>query len=1345
MRIDDHFLKVLIGMSLMLISTVTVTVAVAETPQVSAAELEFFESKVRPVLVEHCYDCHNSTETAEGGFILDHRSALREGGQSGPPLNFETPSKSLLLKVIRHDIAELEMPQGEDQIPQTAIQDIEKWIAMGAPDPRTTPPAGASQVGETGWQATLVERKKWWSFQPITLPEPPVVKNQDWSDKPIDQFILTKLEENNLKPESFANRRVLIRRLSFVLRGLPPSPTEVEQFLQDDSEDAYEKVVDEFLASPAFGEHWARHFMDLVRYAESHGSEGDPRIPHAWKYRDYLIRALNEDVPYDQIVKEHVAGDLLEEPRINKDLNINESTIAPAHWRMCFHGFAPTDALDEKVRFIDDEINVFSKAFLGMTVSCARCHNHKFDPISQTDYYALFGIVGSARPGIVDINPLSTQVQFKSELVQLKNSIRKQVGQTWEAETNQLADNILQKLSETPEEELNSPAHLLHPFVVLKQNNMLDSSSLAKVTSPSDLPEDSKIWDFQKEGDFNQWFVHGNGSATRLAPPGEFTIPPEGSDIGPLLNGGVYSHLESTKHRNVLSSPHFDLDGKYEVWIKVSGDSQAIVRYVVQDYPRNGTVYPVTTLQGGKWKWQRYDLSYWEGEEIHIEISTAADSAVLARDIDRSWFGVQQVVVAPPGAFKPPQDHQSFTAVLNHSEPAIYRDRERLVKQYVSAIQAAVSNWKNHSASDQQIALLNEVRRMELLSNPNSKELQRQIKEYQELESQVALPNRIVGLLEADAKDQSLYIRGNHKQPSSEIPRRILEAIDSSPYETNQSGRYQLAMSIIDEGNPLTSRVIVNRLWHYIFGSGIVRTVDNFGQLGEEPSHPELLDYLASRIQSNDWSLKQMIREMLLTKTFQLAATSSTAAEQLDPENRLLSHANVRRLTGEEIRDSLLSVSGRIDGRMYGPPVGNSTDNPRRSVYLTLRRNSLNPFLETFDAPVPFAPKGRRDSTNVPAQSLTMLNDSFVITSARSLFNQIDQRTTTSGKIQRLFERALTRPASALELKAAESYLSELEEFYAEGTIERSQLTKRLQEQQSKVSVITQRVRKQLMETKQDPKVVKQEIAPPIAEWNFEGTPQDSYGQLHGELKNGAKIVDGALVLDGKGYFASPPLQTDLREKTLEVIALVQDLNQRGGGLLTVQDLQGVIFDAIVYGEQQPRHWIAGSNNFARTQSFAGTEENSSPHQPVHITITYSSDGKIQCYRNGIPYGKEYQSNGPVHFQKDKTQVLIGLRHGQPGGNRMFQGKILSAKLYNRKLTSEEVAISAGNTDSVISESEIRKAMTPEQIKLVDSAHQDIEEINQRLMKLGDPPEENQAWVDLAHSIFNLKEFIYIR
>lgn len=1341
MRFDHHFLKLLFSISLISITTV----AIAETHQDSAESLEFFESKVRPILVEHCYSCHNSTETAEGGLILDHRSALRNGGQSGPTLDFETPSKSLLLKVMRHEIADLEMPQGEDQLPQSVIQDIEKWIAMGAPDPRTSPPAGAAQVSETSWQATLAERKKWWSFQPITSPKPPVVKNQDWSDKPIDQFILEKLEENNLPIAPEADRRVLIRRLSFVLRGLPPSPAEVEQFLRDDSEDAYPKLVDKFLASPAFGEHWARHFMDLVRYAETHGSEGDPRIPRVWKYRDYLIRALNDDIPYDQIVKEHVAGDLLEQPRINQGLNINESAIAPAHWRMCFHGFAPTDALDEKVRFIDDEINVFSKAFLGLTVSCARCHNHKFDPISQTDYYALFGIVSSSRPGIVDINPMSTQEQHKSELHQLKKTIRKLIGQAWEAESNGLADKLLQKLSATPQEELNSPANLLHPFQVLKQNGMFESSSLAKVISPSELPENSKVWDFQRESDFKQWFVHGNGSASRLALPGEFTIPAEGSSIGPLLYGGVYSHLESTKHRNILSSPHFDLDGKYELWIKVSGDSQAIVRYVVQDYPRNGTVYPVTTLQGGKWKWQRYDLSYWEGEEIHIEISTAADSAVLAKDIDRSWFGVQQVVVSPLGSFKPPQEPRSFAAVLNHSEPKIFRDQKLLANLYVSAIQAAVSNWLDNSATDQEITLLNEARRMELLSIPNSKALQRQIKEHQELEAQIAIPNRIVGLLEADAEDQPLYVRGNHKQPSSNIPRRFLEAIDSVPYETDQSGRHQLAKSIVNEGNPLTSRVIVNRLWHYIFGSGIVRTVDNFGRLGEEPSHPELLDYLASRLQNSGWSLKQMIREMLLTRTFQLATTSSKRAEQVDPENRLLSHANVRRLTGEEIRDSLLSVSGRLDGRMYGPPVGNSTNNPRRSVYLNLRRNSLNPFLETFDAPVPFAPKGRRDSTNVPAQSLTMLNDSFVISSAKSLFNQVDQRKSTKGKIQRLFERALTRPASDHELAAAESYLNELAEIYSEDQTERSLLTKRLKELQTKVSGITQQVRKQLVEAKKSPLAVKQEIAPPIAEWNFEGTPQDSYGQLNGELRDGAKIIDGALVLNGKGYFASPPLRVDLQEKTLEVIAEIDDLNQRGGGLLTVQDLRGVIFDAIVYGEQQSRHWISGSNNFSRTKSFTGSAENSGPHQPVQITITYSPDGMIQCYRNGIPYGKGYQATGPVHFQAGKAQVLIGLRHGHPGGNRMFRGKILSARLYNRKLSAEEVAISAGNTDSVISESQIREAMAPEQIILVDSARQDIDDIKLRLMKLGDPPAENQTWVDLAHSIFNLKEFIYIR
>ena len=361
------------------------------------ADIEFFEAKIRPVLVEHCYACHNSAKTAKGGLALDDRASTLKGGSEGVIAVAGKPEKSRLIAVLKHELDGKAMPKNGPKLDKAVIADFEKWVRLGMPDPRDKPPTAEELTKATSWETTLEVRKKWWSFQPIRNPVPPDSK---WSDHPVDRFVGSKLTEHKLEPGASADETTLIRRLYFTLIGLPPTPAEMEKWtLRLKTAGGYIELVERLLGSPHFGEHWARHWMDWTRYADSHGSEGDPDIAGAWHYRDYLIRALNADVPYDQLVREHVAGDLLKAPRIDKRLELNESAIGPAHWRMVFHGFAPTDALEEKVRFIDDQINTFSKAFLGLTVSCARCHDHKFDAISHKDYYALFGVLASNRPG----------------------------------------------------------------------------------------------------------------------------------------------------------------------------------------------------------------------------------------------------------------------------------------------------------------------------------------------------------------------------------------------------------------------------------------------------------------------------------------------------------------------------------------------------------------------------------------------------------------------------------------------------------------------------------------------------------------------------------------------------------------------------------------------------------------------------------------------------------------------------------------------------------------------------------------------------------------------------------
>lgn len=1329
---------------LLLICFFRVHVLHAETLP-SSEQLEFFESNIRPVLVDRCYGCHESAGTSEGALILDHREALRRGGQSGQLLDFKNPAQSLLMKVLRHELDGLEMPQGEEKLSEAIIADFEKWIAMGAPDPREKPAAVGSQTTNV-WQSEFAERKKWWSFQPLQPVKVPEVHNGQWPESVIDHFVLSKLEEANLQPAKQASHRELLRRLSYVLTGLPPTPQEIKQYLNNQSETAYSEEVDRLLASPAFGEHWARHWMDLVRYTETHGSEGDPRIPHAWKYRDYLIRAFNEDVPYDQLVLEHVAGDLLQEPRINRELHQNESALATAHWRMCFHGFAPTDAHDEKVRFTDDQINVFSKTFLGLTLSCARCHNHKFDPITQADYYALFGIAGSTRPGILDLNPPEIQNRHQDRLAEIKSQVRKLIGEQWQDQTDEMLPRILELASSTAVDEQQQPTHFLHPFHLLKTNGQFQSERLVRRSPANEQKSILKRWDFTQPKDVAEWFTHGNGSANRSVSAGEFTIPATGKVFGNLLPGGVYSHLLSTKHRNIFASPKILLNGEYELWIRVAGDSQALLRYVVHDYPRNGTVYPATTLSNGQWKWQKYDLSYWDHEEIHVELTTAADSPVLAKEIERSWFGIREVVIAQKGTFRPAAEPAPYLAAFGPEFTFSTNSQEELAKKYVSGIRSVLLHWENDAASDLDIQLIESARHHSLLNQPAKSEgLLNLFKEYQALEAEIAVPNRVAGLLETVARDQPLFIRGNHRQPAAEVPRRFLEAIDPTPYETQQSGRYQLAMDLIDESNPLTSRVAVNRIWHYLFGTGLVRTVDNFGKLGEQPSHPELLDHLALRFQQKGWSVKQMIKEILLSKTWRQSSTPSPLAKQIDPENRFLSHANMRRLTAEEIRDSLLAVSGKLDLELYGPPVGNSTSQVRRSIYLRLARNALNPFLETFDAPVPFATKGRRDSTNVPAQSLTMLNDPFVQASAASLAARLSQIADPEQKIEQLFEIVLSRRPTQLELMRSKKFLNELLTHYELQMIERKNLIRQIDDVRASLSELHSTAQKRLLQLDKGRQIQTIPVAPPLAEWLFEEGPRDSIGTLNGELKGSAKIEQGALILDGKGFFVTAPVKTALKEKSFEVLVQVANLEQRGGGVITVQDLQGNVFDSLVFGEQEPRRWLAGSNNFKRTQSFQASDENANPQTPIHLVLKYEKDGTISVFRNGAPYGKPYRAKELVEFNAGEAQILIGLRHGSPAGNRLFYGRVLEARLYDRALTLQEVAALADQNASIVTEQAIQAAMTPSEQKFVQQKSSELKALEQTLDQFGPMPHKDQAMIDLVHALLNLKEFLYMK
>jgi hypothetical protein len=1006
--------------------------------------IEFFEKRIRPVLIERCYECHNSADTAEGGLELDHRDGMRSGGDSGPAIVPGKANTSLLLAAIRHDDDDLRMPKDNPKLSPTIVADFAQWIDAGAADPRDKPPSAEDLAKATSWEAIRDQRKQWWSFQPVSKPALPAVKDGAWSDHPVDRFILAGIEAAKLRPAKQADPRAIIRRMHLAITGLPPTIEEIDAFEKEsirDPQSAIRNLADRLLQSQHFGERWARHWMDWLRYAESHGSEGDPGIPHAWRYRDYLIRALNADVPYDQLVREHVAGDLLPNPRINAELGLNESAHGTAHFRFTEHGYAPTDALAAQVRFTENQIDVISKTFLGLTVSCARCHDHKFDAISQRDFYAMYGIMTSCRPGLVVVDAPDKLEANKKELRKLKLQLKSTLAAAWLKTADGLA------IGEPPaawtaaiNEAARDARNPLHAWSRL--NHAADGAALAtQWKSLADQWQSSRDalqareqaevqlrWDLSGK-DNAGWFVYGNGLDTKLNRAGAFVVATGGEQIlANLFPGGVYSHLLSSKHNGVLTSPRF-LVNMDELWIRTLGGGGARMRYSMQHYPRvTGPVYKSQNPGGDDFRWQRFDMRYWEGDHAYLEIATARDLPIEARGNERSWFGVAAVVGTKGGQPKPKDEiAEVVSPIFELPADDVPKVREAIGKSYGVALRLCIEAWQADTMTNEQANFLRFFVRRGLLPNKTSEipTVAPLVAKYRELENEVPVPTRAPGMIEAGPRDHPLFVRGNHKQPGNPVPRSFLEAFDSAAYKTSGSGRLDLARDIASPKHPLMPRVMVNRLWHYLLGRGIVATTDNFGRLGQRPTHPELLDYLANQFVEQKYSVKSMIRLLVLSRTFQLDSAASDLAKQVDPDNRLLSHMRVRRLEAEAIRDSLLSVSGRLDRTMFGGPVG--ANSPRRSVYVAVRRNSLNQFLQVFDCPAPFTTVGNRNVTNVPAQSLAMMNDPFVIDMARGWAEQIlsdGALPDDASRIGRLFKQGLGRAPTERELKHSQEFLA---------------------------------------------------------------------------------------------------------------------------------------------------------------------------------------------------------------------------------------------------------------------------------------------------------------------------------
>lgn len=1275
----------------------------------AAEDLEFFEQKIRPVLVEHCYTCHNSTEIAESGLRLDYRDGLLEGGMRGPAIEPGKPRGSLLLRAMRHPSLDFRMPLGGAKLPDDVIADFERWIEIGAPDPRDEPPSADALKEAIAWRTILEQRKSWWSLQPIADPQPPEVADADWSrnwsGSAIDRFLARGIADAGLEPAPLAEPRTVMRRLSYVLTGLPPTPAQVDDFERRaaiDRDAAVADEVDRLLADPAFGERWARHWMDWIRYAETHGSEGDPPVPYAWRYRDYLIRALNADVPIDQLIREHLAGDLLDEPRMNADLGINESAIGIAQYRFVLHGFGPTDALDEQVRFTENQIDVVSKAFLGMTVACARCHDHKFDAISQTDFYALYGTMVNGRPGVQTIDDEARRNAHRDDLIRLKSELRQVLAEAWlEAATEVPAR--LQKPDGPWAAALTggqSPYDPLYPYVrtrgirgrgaFAKQWQELAAAyeeSRQQLEARRQAPAVQR-WDLSRTGDVEEWYRHGNGLRDAKAQEaGSYEVTQGGGPIvADILPGGVYTHSLTNRHNGTFSSPRFLIEAGQKLAVRIAGRGGAIARYVVQNYPQRGEVYPIETLSDGEWRWQHWDLDYWDGDHAYIELVTAADHPMTGESSggrsDRSWFGITEAVVLDEDGELPRDQPAEFTAPLFEIEGAP-GDRVELAARYGEAVQGAAAAWRDGSMTDAQARFLASFVRRGLLPNDigDVPEAGSIVDRIRRLEEAIPVPTRSPAVLAGPRFDQPLMERGNHRQLGEAVPQRFLEAIDPEPYADSVHPRMALAESILDSGNPLTARVIANRLWAHTFGRGIVGTPDNFGQMGELPSNAALLDHLATTLRDDDWSLKTFVRRLASTRAFQIESTPRPAARDRDPRNELLSHAHLRRLEAEAVRDSMLIAAGQLE------PVAASETPPepgwsnRRSIYIQVVRNQPDPLLHTLDLPTPVTTKGQRDQTNVPAQSLLMMNNTQVMHLAARFAERIAQDPALDSDRERIvamFRLALGRPPTEPELGAAEKFLNQAQDRKpAQEDVEAwSAAAMDRREESAEIRDFTADKTRGVL------RFYHRAAAPrAMAAWEFDDPPKngrvyDAIGFLPLKLGRDVHVDDGALWLGTSDVVTSKPIRRTLDEYTLEV-------------------------------------WVDG-----------GAETG-----PVHLVLAQDRKGAWTAYRNGAEADPEsVRQQLPMSLERGRVQ-FTGTGDAPLG--------VLQARLYDRVLAPADVAASAlGN---------IEAPSEAEQARIYRSSWSRIARLEAEADQLEQSAGGGDAWSRLAHAMFNLKEFMYLR
>ena len=1032
------------------------------------ASVEFFEKHIRPILVARCIECHGA-DKQKGGLRLDTPAAIMTGGDQGPPVVPQKPEESLLIDAIGYQVEGFQMPP-KGKISDEEIRLLTEWVRRGAAIPKGL---AANPVVDASGGFSIESRRGHWSYAPVRRPPLPAIASSDTIMSPVDSFLEQKRLANQLTAAPAADRVSLLRRVTYDLTGLPPTVMEIQTFVSDSRPDAYQRQVDVLLASPRYGERWARHWLDLVRFAETLGHEFDFELPEAWRYRDYVIRAFNADIPYDAFVREHVAGDLLESPRRDPVSGMTESGIGPAFYWFGEASHSPVDVRQAQADRIDNQIDVLSKTFLAQSVACARCHDHKFDAISQKDYYAIAGFLKSSRYDQRSIDAPEVRSKRLADFAEKKregSAIAQRL----------IADRWIKDIEDLPHRlnEMPTPAHPAaptDPLYVWQQlsnaNGDLKGRSFTEVAAELQrkLSDQKQRAETSREIPFAS-FESSERSRWNIAGDALALSPDQIGLLSPALVDGKWkvsltprrfgdSRLVSRKLEGTLRSETFTIDKTF-VHIKAAGRGGRI-NVVIDGFalirdPIYGSL--MIKLNDDRSVWRTINLSKWQGHHAYIEFVDQSIANLTFPPGEATppdgYFAVDEIVFSSHA--EAPGDPPQAINLTVLAEP-VPTSLDELAERY-RAVSAEAFSIVNDSAKakpsmDHRLAasLLESLLSAGLLDQElpaeSSKE---QITRLQELAEEIEArdrewdrPSYVPSLADGTGEDEFLFIRGNHKTLAAPSSRRFLEVIDGpAPLPISKgSGRVELSERFTDPGNPLLSRVWANRIWRHHFGEGIVRSPDDFGRMGQDPTHPELLDWLASELVDSGWSTKHLHRQLLESRAYQMSSVVSDESRERDPRNESMTRMPLRRLEAESLRDALLVISGRFDSAMGGPGVDphltefmNAIGRPgtsgpidgagRRSVYLKVRRNFLSPLLLAFDYPLPQTTIGRRNTSNVPAQALTMLNDPFILEECRQwAISLVKEEPDVDRRMARAYLDAFGRPVRPEEMDRVRQFL----------------------------------------------------------------------------------------------------------------------------------------------------------------------------------------------------------------------------------------------------------------------------------------------------------------------------------